>query len=104
MIDIVSAETGQDLGLFDTQTQKAANILSKQLGSLEYAPNLGIDLEYFLTNDFKIQTESFKAYCTEVLANNGINVNEVIETVDALAEGLTFELTPEETSTGMIAR
>ena len=102
MIDIVSAEPGQDLGIYDTQTQKAANILAVQLGSLEYAPALGIDLAYFLTNDFKIQTESFIAYCTEVLANNGINVNQVIQTVDALSEGLTVELTPDETSTGMI--
>lgn len=102
MIDIVSE--GTDIGLFATQTTRAKNILNVQLGSLEYAPDLGIDLEYFLSEDFRFQNESFKAYMVEVLANSGINVASIVDTVEALYTSYVFNLAPEETSTGLIAR
>ncbi len=59
MTDIVSI--GADIGLYDSQSPRAANILSVQLGALEYAPTLGIDLAYFLQEDFRFQNESFKS-------------------------------------------
>lgn len=106
MIDILSADeaAGQDLGMYDTQVTKAENILSTQLGALEYLQDFGIDLRYFLTEDFKFQNDSFKAYCVERLATNGINVADVITQIEALAEKYTFNISPEETSSGMIAR
>ena len=103
MIDLIAYSSG-DVGTYDTQTTKAANILSVQLGSLEYAQTLGIDLEFFLTENFKFQNESFKAYLVEVLANNGINVAEIIDQVEALSSNYIFNISPEETSTGLIAR
>lgn len=102
MIDIVS-ET-DDIGVFDTQTTRAKNILSVQRGSLAYAEELGIDLKYFLSEEFVFQNDSFKAYLVQVLSNNGINVSTVTETIDALSNGYTFELTPAENSTGLVAR
>ena len=42
MIDIVSVS--DDIGLFDSQISKAKNVLSTQLGSLEYEQDFGIDL------------------------------------------------------------
>lgn len=102
MIDIVSI--GNDIGFFDTQVPKAANILSVQLGSLEYAQDFGIDLRYFLDEGFQFQNESFKAYLIEILANRGVNVASVIETFNDLFEKYTFNLSPEETSTGLVAR
>lgn len=104
MIDIVSFEQGQDIGVMDTQVPKAANILSVQVLALEYAPDLGIDLKYFLSEDFRFQNDSFKAYLIQVLANNGINVSSVMDVVEALHRKYTFNLTPEETSTGLVAR
>lgn len=104
MIDIITAYDGEDMQIYDTQTMQAANILAIQLGSLEYAKDLGPDLRYFLSGDFRFQNESFKAYCVEVLANRGINVSEVIEVVDSLFSTFQFNITPEETSTGLIAR
>lgn len=104
MIDIIEAQQGMDLGVYNTQTPRAANILSVQLGSLEYAPDLGIDLRYFLSEDFKIENESFKAYLIEVLANQGINVAAVADVVASLYETFVFNLSPEENSTGMVAR
>lgn len=102
MIDIVSI--GADIGVYNTQTSRAANILSVQLGALEYAQDLGIDLKYFLSEDFRFQNESFKSYLVQVLANNGINVSSVVEVVEALFSNYTFNLTPPETSGGLIAR
>jgi len=104
MTDIVSAEDGLDLGMFDTQTTRAANILSVQAGSLEYAQDLGIDLAFFLSEDLRFQNESFKAYLIEILANRGINVASLTDTVENLFSQYTFNIAPDETSTGLIAR
>lgn len=104
MIDIISADDGLDIGLYDTQTTRAANILSIQLGSLEYLPDFGIDLKYFLREDFSFQNESFKAYLIEVLANNGINVTSVLDEVMALHSKYTFNLAPIENDSGLISR
>lgn len=104
MIDIMYLEDGKDLGTADTQTSRAANILSIQLGSLEYWPQGGIDLDYFLSESFQFQVESFKAYLIETLANNGINVASVVQADQALLTQFIFDLAPEENSTGLIAR
>jgi hypothetical protein len=101
MTDIVSV--GNDIGLFDTQTCRAANILSVQLKALEYAPNLGIDLKYFLDENFRFQNASFKAYLIEILANNSINVASVVDTIDKLFHTYSFNLSADDKS-GLIAR
>ena len=75
MIDIFPpSATGLDMGQYDTTVARATNILSVQVGSLEYAPDLGIDLAFFLGSQFKFQDESFKAYLIEVLAYRGMRV------------------------------
>lgn len=104
MIDIISSENGRDIGVYDTQTSRAANILSVQLGALEYAKTLGIDLKYFLSEDFKFENESFKAYLIEVLANHGINVSSVDEVVHRLYNDFIFNISPEENDGGLVAR
>ncbi len=103
MIDIVSNIEGQDAGIFDTQTCRAANILSVQLGALEYAPDIGIDLKYFLSEDFRFQNASFKAYLIEVLANQSINVASVIDTIERLFTIYAFNISADD-KTGFIAR
>ena len=102
MIDITSI--GTDLGLYDTQTERAKNILSVQVGSLEYAQDLGIDLKYFLSEDFRFQNESFKAYLIQTLANYSINVASLRESVEDLYNQYTFNLVPAETNSGLVAR
>lgn len=103
MIDIVSLNDGEDMGMLDTQTPRAANILSVQVESLEYAPTVGIDLRYFLAEEFKFQNESFKAYTVQVLANFGINVATVEDTIDNLFHTYGYNLVPAETNESMIA-
>lgn len=103
MIDIVGILEG-DLNFVDTQTQKAKNILSVQLGSLEYIPDFGVDIAYFLSEEFKFQTESFKSYLIQVLAVNGINVATLTDTIHNLFNEYEFKLTPPENSGSLIAR
>lgn len=103
MKDIISV--GDDIGLFDSQVPKATNVLSVQLAELEYAQSLGIDLKYFLSEEFRFQNSSFKAYLIEVLANNSINVASVIEDVEVLFTRFIFNIAaPEETNSGLITR
>lgn len=104
MIDIVSAHPGLDLGIYDTQTEVAKNTLSTQIGSLEYAPDLGIDLAFFLSEGLSFQVESFKSYLIQVLAARGINVASLVDEKQNLFETFIFNLAAEETSTGLIAR
>lgn len=104
MIDIISAENGLDLGVYNTQTMRAKNILSVQLGALEYAEDLGIDLKYFLSEDFRFENESFRAYLVEVLANKGINVSSVLDVVHSLYNEFLFNLAPEQIDSGLVAR
>ncbi len=103
MIDIVDFD-GSDIVLVDTQTARAANILSVQLGSLEYLKDFGIDLRYFLQPGIEFQNASFRGYLVEVLAQRGINVatlNTVLRDLDALYQ---FNLAPDDSSTGLVAR
>ena len=104
MIDIVTYANGQDFGIAETQVPRAANILAVRVQTLEYAPELGIDLDYFLSENFEFQNDSFKSYCVQVLANNGINVSSVTEAVESLYTTLGFNLLPEQNTTSLIAR
>lgn len=104
MIDVLVQANGLDLGVYDTQVERAKNILSVQLRALEYAQELGIDLKYFLTENYKFQNDSFRAYLIEVLANWGINVASVIEDEKTLYTQMIFNLTPEDVSSGFVAR
>lgn len=104
MIDIVLGNSA-GLQVQDVQTPRAKNILSVQVGSLEYAPELGIDLRYFLTESVKFETASFKSYLVKTLSNYGINVSSLIEAVNALWTDLTFTIDSEDqTSSTMVAR
>lgn len=103
MIDIL---TGNEDGLFieNTQAQRGANILNTQLGALEYEQTLGIDLRYFLTEDVRFQNGSFQAYLIQVLATRGINVSNFISVIQDLSSFYDIRLSPEESSSGLVAR
>jgi hypothetical protein len=101
MIDIVSI--GADLGVLDTDTPRAKNILSVQVGTLVYATDFGIDLKYFLSQDFEFQNASFKSYLIQVLANNSINVASLDESVNTLFSTYGFNLTPTSSGKTLVA-
>lgn len=103
MIDIIEF-TPKGMRIEESQTQQAANILSTQLGVLEYAPDLGIDIKYFLEEKISFQDESFKAYMVQSLAQRGINVASLVEVINALDSDYNINLSPVENSTALIAR
>lgn len=92
MLDITLVTDGVDLGIGDTITPKAANVLSVQLGSLEYAQEFGIDKNFFLSSTFEFQNESFKAYMIERLTQHQVNVADVLETLESLYGVYTFKV------------
>jgi len=102
VIDIVGI--GTDLRLFDAQTSKAQNVLSVQLGNLEYEPTFGVDLEFFIQEDFQFQNDSFKSYLIQRLAESNVNVNQVLDQVEGLVKKLTFSVGDAEKLTGGFIR
>jgi hypothetical protein len=68
----------------DTLIYKAKNVLSTQEGYLHYAPLFGIDYNLFFGDDYKIQTETFKAYAISKLSENGINPLDVLTQENSL--------------------
>ncbi len=87
-----------------SEAPRAGNVLSVQLGELEFAQTFGIDLRYFLESEFRIQTESFQAYCVQRLLESRINVVNVITTVEQLFASFEFGIgSSENNSGGMIA-
>lgn len=104
MIDIVGIGPASDIRTFDAQTSKAANVLSVQLGSLEYAQAFGVDLDFFIDEDFQFQNESFKSYLVQRLAESNVNVNQVLDELDGLIKKLTFSVGDADKLTGGFIR
>jgi hypothetical protein len=100
MMDIVEASDGEDLTLFDSVVSKAGNVLSVQLGDLEYAQDFGVDLTYFLTSDFQFQNESFKAYLVQRLTESQVNVSEILDEFETLFRQYTFYVGEIKTNSG----
>ncbi len=96
--------TEKGMQTYNTQTHRAANVLSIQLGALEYLPDFGIDLNYFLTETTAFQDESFEAYLVQALASRGINVAAIETVLKALDVDYNIRLSPEENSTGLVVR
>ncbi len=90
MFDIISINDGDDIQIANSVVGKASNVVSVQIGSLEYAPDFGSDLKYFLDSQFRIQQSSFKAYLVQRLVANQINVTQCIQTIETLFQTLNF--------------
>lgn len=92
MLDIIEANDGEDLTVLNSIVSKAGNVLSIQLGNLEYAPEFGVDLRYFLESEFQFQNESFKAYMVQRLTESQVNVSQVTELIDSLFTKYTYSV------------
>lgn len=102
MRDIYDVLNG-DLNIGENEASKSANILQTQIGTLEYAPDFGIDLEFFLDPNFTYQNESFKSYLVQRLSEHHVNVNRVIEQIESLFEKYTFEVGQSDSGDGLIS-
>ena len=102
MLDISSIESGKDLVLKDSIVSKAVNLLSVQLGDLEYETDFGIDFKYFLESEYGIQPETFQSYLIQRMLENRINVVTVLDLIEEFSEKFTFTVGDVETSSGGI--
>lgn len=93
MRDIVSTTDGLDLGVALSSVPKAANVLSTQLGELEYASDFGVDKKYFLDDNFLFQSDSYRAHLIQRLTEAQINVGQVVGTIDTLFATYSFGIT-----------
>lgn len=104
MLDIIKIENGSDLQLQDSIVPKAANVLSVQLGDLEYAIDFGVDLRYFLESPIQFQDASFKGYLVERLTQSQVVVSDVLTTVETFLTRYKFMVgDANKNSKGLIA-
>ena len=96
MIDVFLSDAGE-LKTAEAVVFKAKNILSIQENSLEYEPDLGIDLKRFLDPDIKIQNETFEAYSVQRLAAQGVNVVSLLTDKEAFREVFNYTVVEAET-------
>jgi len=101
-LDITDVLDGSDLIVRDSIAPKAANVLNIQLGTLEYIPDFGVDLKYFLDNIIEFQNDSFKAYLIQRLIESRVNVVAVEEVIEALFSKYQFEVGEQQSSEGLI--
>lgn len=87
----------------DTIVFKAKNILETQEGSLNYAPELGIDLKRFLDPDVKIQNRTFEAYSIQKLGEQGVNPIELIVNKETFRQVFEYTVAGAEKE-GLIAQ
>jgi hypothetical protein len=99
--DIVSTE-GDDLRISASDVPRAGNILSVQVGSLEYAPSFGVDTAFFLTSEFRLQNSSFQAHLIERLLAHQVNVVSVLSVLQQFQERLIFSIEPVNAGTELI--
>jgi len=102
MMDIIELEDEQDMSVEDSSVPKSGNILSTQLGSLEYAQEFGADLKFFLQTDFQFQNESFKSYLIQRLTDHQIDLSQVADVIEALYEKHTFYVKSKQETGGLI--
>lgn len=93
-----------DLVVQESVNYKAANVLSIQVGDLEYAPDFGIDIEFFIDPDIQFQNESFKAYLIQRLSEHHVNVNQVLEVFQDFVLKFTFYVGDKESLSGGFIR
>ncbi len=92
MKDIVELNEGEDIKLYDSIVAKAGNVLSIQLGALEYAPEFGVDLKFFLNDEFQFQNSSFTSYLVQRLTESQVNVAKVLNVVETLLTQYTYHV------------
>ena len=102
MIDI--STVGTDVEMVNSQVYRAKNILNTQINTLYYALDLGIDLDYFLSEDFVFQNESFRSYLIQRLASFSINIVDIVSSINNLHEEWDFIISPINNTDALISR
>lgn len=102
MRDIVAIEMGKDLRIGESVAPKARNVAKVQRGSLEYAPEFGSDMRYFLEAPVEFQTAALMAHIVESLAKNQIGVSEAKEVLEEFETKFEFLVSESTTTEGLV--
>lgn len=102
LFDITSITDGLDLGVSQSEAPRAKSVLETQFGELEYAPDFGTDLRFFLETELRIQPESFQAYCVQRLLQHQINVVNVLITISDFLSTTRFGIGSSESDGSLI--
>lgn len=101
--DIRQDSEHKDFSMFSTVVRKAGNLLSVQLGDLEYLQDFGVDKRSFLQSELQFPNESWQAYCVQRLAEFSIPVTSVMHLVSTFFEKNTFSVgEPDQNSGGLV--
>lgn len=103
MSDIFVNGTG-DLTFIKTDLGRASNLLSTQVGNVLYLNNFGIDLEFFLGDEFTFQNETFKAYLISKLSEASINVFEFKDVIKDFFNEYNISLSVNDDTTAFLER
>lgn len=77
-MDIKYLNEGYDLQIVNNDLYKCKNLLNVQVGSLYYALEFGIDMDFFMRNPINLSIETFKTYLINRIVNNNILFDKVI--------------------------
>lgn len=102
MIDALTPVQGKDLPTQNSIAPKAGNVVNIQLGSLDFAPDFGVDLAYFITDEFQFQAASFQAYLVQRLTQHKVNVSKVVGLLTGFVQNNTFTVGEQSDSVGGI--
>jgi hypothetical protein len=99
MIDIVlfDKEKGDSL-IVNTDVYKADNLLRIQTGSLMYAVDFGIDLNYFLNPAFEIENDVFINYLQQRISEFSMNVGDLKRVTEEFREKALITINSNETA------
>lgn len=92
MLDLINIVDGDDLHIQHNLGMKAGNIIGTQIGYLDYKKDFGSDLSYFLQEDLKFQTESFKSYLVGRLSEYQIQVNQTVSVIEQFANKFVMDV------------
>lgn len=90
MLDIETFENGGNV--LDTDLWKAQNLLMTNKAYLYYLPEFGVTMDMFFSQEYNIQFESFKAYITDTMVQNGINIVKMATMLDRFLNTLILTI------------
>lgn len=91
-----------DLVFISSEVPRAANLIDVQLGALTYAPDWGVDKDFFLNPDFEIQSASFEAYLLQRMGFWGMNVANFAAKQGKFVREMIFNFAEPENGTAMM--
>lgn len=91
ILDISDVKNG-DIVYVNSTAPRAKNLFDVQIDSLTYLADWGIDINYFLNPDYKIETEAFKNYLIERLAYWNLTLVLFTESFSDFIDTWTFTL------------